>query len=237
MAVVIIFIGSIVQGSFGLGGALVAAPLLLLINPIFVPLPILTSFIVLTALVAIKDRQSIQYQDLKFIMFGRVLGTIPAIMLMALTTGLLFEFVFAVIILMAVLISLIGANISINRTSLTSAGIISGFMGTISSIGGPPIALVYQSIDSSKFRATLSMQMMLGSMFSVVLIVIWGIDFGQDDLIATLILLPGGIFGFFASRLFVNSITRAKVRFAVLSLSGFASILVLTRATLTWFAL
>ncbi|MCJ8314832.1 MAG: hypothetical protein HRU38_21945, partial [Saccharospirillaceae bacterium] len=104
-------------------------------------------------------------------------------------------------------------------------------------IGGPPIALVYQSADSSQFRATLSMQMMLGSLFSVILIMFWGIDFGLDDIVATLILIPGVVLGFFVSRLFVNKINRKKVRIAVLSLSAFASIMVLSRATLTWLAL
>ncbi|MCJ8312751.1 MAG: hypothetical protein MJK11_07250, partial [Pseudomonadales bacterium] len=98
-----------------------AAPLLLLINPIFVPLPILASFIVLTGLVALKDRQSINFQDLRYIMIGRVIGTIPAVIVMALTTGLLFEFVFGSMILLAVLLSLVGSHININRTSLTTA--------------------------------------------------------------------------------------------------------------------
>ena len=81
------------------------------------------------------------------------------------------------------------------------------------------------------------MQMMLGSLFSVILIMFWGIDFGLDDIVATLILIPGVVLGFFVSRLFVNKINRKKVRIAVLSLSAFASIMVLSRATLTWLAL
>ena len=170
-------------------------------------------------------------------MTGRMIGTVPAVMVMALTTGLLFDFVFGFMILLAVMISLIGGNIAINRGTLTAAGMVSGFMGTISSIGGPPIALVYQNTQSSQFRATLSIQMMLGSIFSAIGIICWGIDFGIDDVIASMILIPGAVLGFFASRLFVNKVNRARVRIAVLSLSAMASIIVLTRATVTWLAM
>jgi hypothetical protein len=231
-AIIVIFFSCVIQGRFGMGGALLAAPLLLLINPIFVPVPILVSNIILTALVSRADWQSINFHDLGYLFIGRLTGTFPGVAVLAMVSGLAFDFLFGVLILIAVGLSLVGRKLAVNRISLALAGFASGFMGTISSIGGPPVALLYQHQDSTQFRATLSMQLLLGGTVSVIAIAL-GTDFGTDDILVSLMLVPGSILGFYASRLGIGNVTQSSIRIVTLTMSVLGSVVVLVRATLS----
>ncbi len=226
LATLIYFFASLVQASVGIGGALIAAPLLILINPVFVPVPILLANIILTLAVAKKQWQFIHFLDLSYMISGRLFGTIPAVLII---TSLYFDIVFAVVILIAVALSTLGWKIAINRFSLISAGLVSGFMGTLSSIGGPPVALAYQQVPKTQFVATMSMQLVIGGLISV--LGIW-ITAGISDkqLLATAMLLPGMVAGYLAATKIGDHLNGRKIRYAVFILSGLAALTVLWKA-------
>src|SRR4029434_11170594 len=69
-----IALGALVQGAGGLGMALVAAPLLVLIRPELVPGPLLVNGLALTLLVARRERDSIDLLGVKWARVGRVPG-------------------------------------------------------------------------------------------------------------------------------------------------------------------
>ncbi|NIR59973.1 MAG: sulfite exporter TauE/SafE family protein, partial [Gammaproteobacteria bacterium] len=48
------------------------------------------------------------------------------------------------LVLLAVAMSVAGLKISPTRPTLITAGALSGFMSTVSSVGGPPLAITYQ---------------------------------------------------------------------------------------------
>ena len=50
-------------------------------------------------------------------------------------------------------------------------------MGTISSVGGPPVALLYQDERGSEVRGTLSSIFAVGALFSLVVLAVVG-EFG-----------------------------------------------------------
>ena len=76
IAVAVIFVGSYVQSSIGFGLAIIAAPVLFFIDPVYVPAPITISAFTLSLANAAKHWHSISFEGLKFAIIGRIPGTI-----------------------------------------------------------------------------------------------------------------------------------------------------------------
>ena len=73
-AATIVMVGATLQGSVGFGLGMLAAPLLLLIDPMFVPAPLLTAALALTLLVAKRERRAIDFRGIGWVLLGRLPG-------------------------------------------------------------------------------------------------------------------------------------------------------------------
>jgi uncharacterized membrane protein YfcA len=228
-AIGVAFLGAAVQSSVGFGLALVAAPLLLLIHPAFIPGPLLTASLALTILVAHRERRSIDFLGVKYAIAGRVFGTVPAALLISAISTAVFDVVFGSIVIFAVALSALGLSVTPNRGYTFTAGALSGFMGTISSIGGPPVALLYQNAEGPRFRATLSGFFFIGVLLSLIALALVG-KLGLQELLLGAILVPGILLGFSVSGLVVRWVDRKGVRPAVLAISFGSAMVVLWRA-------
>ena len=83
-----VLVGSILQGSVGFGMGLLASPILMLVDPRFVPAPILLSTMVLTALLTYRERHAIDLAGLRWALAGRIVGTtVAGTVLLALPAG------------------------------------------------------------------------------------------------------------------------------------------------------
>src|SRR6516164_5526172 len=102
LATAIIAPASALQAVSGMGMALLAAPLLVLIDPAFVPGPMLCAVMALSAAVARRDRAAIDRSVLTMALVGLLAGTMIGAALLALFVGLDLVRVFAVLILGAV---------------------------------------------------------------------------------------------------------------------------------------
>ena len=63
LAALLIFVGSFVQSSIGFGLAIVAAPLLFMISPSYVPAPVCLVALFISVLNAFKHRDSVRSVD------------------------------------------------------------------------------------------------------------------------------------------------------------------------------
>ncbi len=228
-AFAIIALGAAVQGCVGFGFALISAPVLLILDPAFVPGPLLASGLVLTPLMARRERHAIDVSGLRYGLAGRCAGTAPAVWLLPRLSQTSFDLLFALMVLLAVALSLVGGAIRPSPGRVGVAAIFSGFMGTLSSIGGPPLALVYQGVPGPAIRSTLSVHYLFGASLSLVGVA-WVGRFGATELALTGVLVPGIVVGFLASRWGMGRIDRGGVRPAVLALSSFAALAVLWKA-------
>jgi uncharacterized membrane protein YfcA len=104
-------------------------------------------------------------------------------------------------------------------------------MGTTSSIGGPPIALGYQSSSGARLRGTLSAFLAIGGAMSLVALAAAG-RFGYAELVLTAVLFPGVLVGFAVSSWATAIVDRGAVRPLVLLLSSATAAAVLVRAFL-----
>src|SRR5690606_8639019 len=76
--------------------------------------------------------------------------------------------VFACLILLAVFMSTRGYTFNSTHANLSIAGMLSGLMGTITSAGGPPLAIVMQSYQPPQLRSTISAIFFVGTMISLI---------------------------------------------------------------------
>jgi uncharacterized membrane protein YfcA len=224
-------IGATVQGSVGFGLGLIAAPLLLLIDPAMIPGPMLAAALVLTVLVAWRDRRAMDLHGLKFAIVGRVFGTVPAALLVSVLSRAVFDLVFGGLVLLAVGLSLVGPRVTPTPRGALAAGGLSGFMATVSSVGGPPMALLYQHADGPRLRGTLAGFFTFGATLSLISLALVG-RFGAQEAVLALLLVPGVLAGYILSNRLGRNLDRAGVRPAVLGLSFVSAVVVLLHAIL-----
>ena len=224
----IVTAGAALQGAVGFGFALVAAPLLALIDPRLVPGSLLCAALVLTLLTAHRERHAIDTSGIGWGLVGRLPGTaLGAAALLRISAGGM-ELVLGALVLVAVAMSASGLHFRPTPRALVGAGVLSGFMGTMTAIGGPPLAMVYQHAPGAQLRGTLAGYFVIGAAVSLVALALVG-RFGRVELAGALSLLPGVLLGFVCSARLAALLDRGYTRGAVLAVSGAAGTLVLVR--------
>lgn len=227
-AVVIVFAGAFVQGTFGMGFGQVAAPVLLLVDPQFVPGSILFMGLAAACAPAYRDRRNIQPKELGVALSGRILGAIVAGHIMAYVIDReLFSLLFAAMVLLAVGLSATSWKVQPTNGALFTAGGLSGIMATITSIGAPPMGLIYQNRPGPNARATLNAFFALGVAASILTLLAYGL-LGLKDLMLAAILVPGLALGSWMSRYGTGFVDR-RFRPLILSLCGIAAILIIIK--------
>jgi len=221
-------IGSALQGSIGFGLGLIGVPLLVILNPVFVPGPILLSALFLTILIAWRERYAISLKEIKWAVLGRIFGSTLGSFILIIIPQKNVSILFGTMILCAVMISISGIKLELKPKNLLGAGTVSGIMSTTSAIGGAPIALIYQYQKGSKIRGTLSTIFIFGTLISLSALLIIH-RFGLREIYVTTVLIPGILLGFFASKQLTKILDRGLIRPAVLIASAFSGIIVLIK--------
>jgi uncharacterized membrane protein YfcA len=231
LAVLVMGAGACLQGAVGFGSNLIAAPLLILIDDTFVPGPIVVGSIVLNILVMRREGRGAYDTTVNSAMVGQVFGALAAGLVLAIVSEDGLSLLFAGLVLLAVVVSAAGWHLALNRRTLAGAGVAAGFMGTISGIGGPPIALVYQRADGPTLRATLSRFFLVGGFISLAVLAASG-KLGTENVPAIVIVVPASVLGFLASGRLIRHVDKGSVRPVVLTLSALAAVAVLARELL-----
>lgn len=224
----LVAIGSLLQGSIGFGLGVFAVPFLLLVDPRFVPAPILASAMWLSVLMARREWEHVDRWALKWAIAGRVIGVSVAVAALAVLSRDTLGTLFGTLVLIAVGLSASGLHVSPSRWTLFGAGTLSGFMGTTVSIGGPPMALLYQREAGPKIRGTLAAYFTVGVTLSLIGLSTVG-RFGTREVVLSLQLVPGVLVGYFLSRGAARRLDRGYIRKAVLVLSAAAAVGVIVR--------
>lgn len=224
-----VFAGALIQGATGIGFGMIAAPVLMMIDPLFVPGTPLALSVLVSLLISVREWRSIDWPGISTALAGRVFGTVLAGATIAAIPGSVFSLVFGVMIIAAVLLSTTGWRAGLSTRSLVLAGAASGYMGTLTSIGAPPMALVYQHQAGPVIRASLAMFFSLGAAISIVALASVG-SFTMKQFLISLALLPALILGFKASGWMVPKVQDRLVRRSVLALCVVMALILVWRS-------
>lgn len=229
----IVATGAALQASVGIGFGVLAAPLLVIVAPELVPGPILLAGLLLATMTTTREFRSVDVRELSLAMIGRIAGTAAAGAVILALPLALFGSVFAVMILAAIGLSLANWHLLPTPRNLLIAGLLSGFMGTITSVGGPPMAMVYQNMPGPKVRATVGAFLTLGAGFSLVTLALVG-RFTAAHVALSAWMLPPVVLGFLASRYFMTRVDRSRqgVKKAVLAVSAVAAVTLFLKSML-----
>lgn len=231
VVVAVVLIGACIQGAVGLGYGMFAGPLLAIVNPRLVPGPMLFVALFMTLAVAHRERRSLDLGQVRWALVGRIPGTVLGAAAVAALPLRGLSITFAVVVLVAVGLSLVGWKLAPDRRTLLAAGAVSGFMGTVGSIGGPPMAMVYQRHPGHSLRAILSGFFFVGTIMSIAGLVAFH-RFGVAQVKDGLILLPPMLAGFALSRYLAPVLDRGWTRRVVLGISTATAALLLAQQIL-----
>ena len=233
LVVSIAAVGAVVQGSIGFGLAVFAAPLVTLIDPRIVPAPMLFAAFVLTSLLAIRERQAIDLTGIKWALLGRIPGVALGVAVLAVTPPGTLVILFGVLVVIGTLMTARGPALQPSARTLLAAGLLSGFMGTAASVGGPPIALVYQREAGPRLRSTLNGYFLVGTVMSLAALFAVG-RIGSTELAWSIVLVPGVVVGFACSAPAARWLDskRRGLRTALLIFSAASGLVVVARQVL-----
>lgn len=220
--------GACVQGAVGMGLGMLAAPIAALVDARMVPGPLLVASMLLSLTVAWREWSAVDLRGVRWALVGRLPGTVLGALAVAALPERALALAFAVLVLVAVAMSLHGWRLDPTAPSLLAAGVLSGLMGTAVSIGGPPMALVYQRAMGRQLRATMAAYVAVGTALSLAFLALVG-EFGREEGLASLWLAPFTLAGYALSRLAVRVLDRDRTRAAVLLVSAASAVALLVR--------
>ncbi len=220
----VVLVGSASQAAIGMGLNLLAIPLLLLVNPIYAPGPVLVasfglSFLALWRVPAKVDRRELQPALIGLAAGTAVAGGVLAVIDSADLTRLLGAFV-----VLGAGLALSGWSAALNDRNLFAAGGGAGVLGTIAGVHAPPIALLYQGLAPERVRGAVLTFVGLGNALSITALALVG-QFTSKHLFAATMLIPGVLIGLLAAPILAGMITARLLRAFVLSISTVSGLL------------
>lgn len=224
----IVVFASVVQFGLGMGFGLTAAPLLALLDPMLVPAPTLTIGMITSGWGAWRERALIHWPEVGTASLGRLAGVaLAAAILTGLASREAFALIFGLMIGAAVLLSVIGLRLRFTRANLLAMALLSGLMGTITSVGAPPLAILYQDRGAAAARPTLAAFFAIGCAMSLIGLFISGWAGWRDFGLAAL-MLPAMVLGALAARGLKGRFDR-RYRPLLLGVAGTAAIVLILR--------
>ena len=229
----LILVSAFLQGVGGVGFTMFAAPVALMISPELVPGPLLTLGGLVTLMTAIRERRHIAWSPASYAIGGRVIGALIAVLALGQLAKGPLSLLFAGLILLAVLMSASGLKIVATRLNSGVAGLISGIMGTLTSVGSPPLAITLQYCTPPIVRATIGAILASGATVSLVFLAAAG-RYRWHDFILGTTLIPFMLWGFWLSNKARHRVSAPALRRGLLIFCGVSSISLVVKTLWLW---
>ncbi|KPC76640.1 permease [Streptomyces sp. NRRL WC-3753] len=212
---VAVLVAAFVQGSSGLGFALIVAPVAGFVDPGLVPVFVLASMIPLNLYVAWRERASLDLRGAGWITGARLAATPAGLALLWLIPERSLGLFVGVATVLAAVVSLTAPTFAPGRAAYVGAGAVTGLTETATGVGGPPLALVYQHRPPAELRSTVAACFLVGEVASLLLLFATG-KAAPAELGQAALLLPAIAVGAWLSRLVHHRLDARRMRLFVL---------------------
>lgn len=226
-----VLLASCLQASIGFGIGMLAAPVVALVDPALIPGTLIMVATLVTLIVVIREREDIDLHGTGWALVGRVPGTITGALLLAMLPERALTILLAGVVLVGVALSSVGWIPAPRRRNVVLAGATSGVLGTATSIGGPPMALVWQRNSGARLRGTMSGFFLVGSVMSIAALALTGAVTGQTVL-AFAALVPAAIAGYALSRRINHLLDPKRLRWLAIGASTVGAVVLIGRELL-----
>jgi uncharacterized membrane protein YfcA len=229
MMCALVLVAACLQGIGGIGFAMLCAP----VGGLFFPEMAPASLLVLGGLVslacALREPAHIDWAMARWGILGRCAGGAVAVAIFAVAPTRYLSAIYGFLLLAAVLLAMNGWKIEPTRRNTALAGVISGVMGTITSAGAPPFAILTQRLEPPQIRATVGCILAAGAAVSLMLLGAAG-RFGLPQFALSIALAPWMLAGFFLSGRVGRRIPARRIRQFLLALAGMGGLGILVKA-------
>jgi uncharacterized protein len=214
------FLGALIQGSIGYGLNLVVVPVVAVVAPEALPSAMIIMALPMTAGSALREYRHIDRTSVLWLTLGRLPGVALGTWIVATLASETLTVVIGAIVVVAASMSVVVASIRVTPISSAIAGLVGGIMGTASSIGGPPVAILYQNEPGPVLRSTLGAAFLIGTVASLAALALAGHVLGWHWALG-IALMPAIGMGLYASRFLHGWLDAGWLRPCVL---GFAAL-------------
>ena len=219
-------LGALVQGAVGLGLGLVAAPVVTLVDHRLMPDVMLWLAAFYPLLTLAHEGRHVDWHGLGWAFSGRVPGTVAVV---SYVSGGWLGLLVGVMVLAAVLLTWKVFTLPRRRPVLAGMGVVSGITGTATSIGGPPLALVYQDVSGPRLRATMGAYFVGGGLLSLGGLAV-AHELDRRSAVWALGLAPFLLLGFALAGLVRRYVDAGRTRAAVLIVCAASAVALVTRS-------
>ncbi|MBT8476377.1 MAG: TSUP family transporter [Alphaproteobacteria bacterium] len=217
------FIGTLMQRLAGQGFGMITAPIVAIAAPEFLPATLLLLGAAIGLSSTAVDLSEIDGRELPAGFAGRALGAVIAAIIAAqLTNPDAFAALVAVMIYLGIALSLVGIRAAIRPVSLFLAGTLAGIMGTLTAVGAPPMALLYQYEQQKRAAAMQNAFFLWGMLVSIGALWIAGLV-GWRHVGFAVFLAPMVIIGLVVAQPLSRRVAKAQMRPWALGLAGLAA--------------
>ncbi len=208
-------IGASVQGSLGIGLAMVAGPALISIDSGFAPGPLLLAGQAIGLRHVVAERHHIDRAIYRRCLFGLPFGLAGGLaILIAVDEGTL-AIIIGSITAVAALSLLAGVRVRRHPSTDVTAGAATSLASVTAGLPGPAMAIAFSDMEPGRMRGTTAAFVMTQAIVAFAGLILTN-NFGTDELELTGWLLPGVALGLLAARTVRGYVDRSWFRSAVL---------------------
>ncbi len=223
LANVIVAVAAFVQAAAGIGFAMVAVPLLALIDIRYVPGASLFAMLALCLMMVGRGWRDIDGGRLPALIPGLGAGTVIGALFLGWLPASAMGVIFGAAVLIGLMIGQLGFTLRRSIASSALSGMVAGLMGTMAGIHGPALVIIYQNMAPPKARATIALIFVIASILSILSLHLSGL-FGQLELLRGLALWPGVLIGYVLAIGCGHRISDIIARRAMVSLAALSAL-------------
>ena len=224
-----LFVGAVVQGTVGLGLGLVGAPVAALVAPELMPELLLWLAMFMALQTMLTEHRGTDWRGLALALPPRVVGTALGVWVVAVAPVEVIGVAVGLMVLVSVLLTVRTITLPVNRVTLPIAGLVSGVTGTATSIGGPPLAILYQHHHPYVLRPTLAAYFAIGAALSLVGLGVTG-QLETDLTLLAVLFTPVLALGLAVSVPVRRRVPRPRIRAGVLVVCASSALALLVRS-------